>query len=147
MLELRPYHQHYLISCATFMVTNSKECDIIHAQQVASGYEGSMLRADKPYDHKRSHYLLKRKDFQEDDFQVVGISEGRGKNEGTAILECSCDGGKQTFTCTAPGTYERKAEILRNRSTYKMEYVKVKFQNFTEDGIPRFPVALGFRDD
>src|SRR5580700_2636778 len=32
MMELRPYHQNYLISCETFMVTNSKEYDIIHAQ-------------------------------------------------------------------------------------------------------------------
>ena len=55
----------------------------IHTKLVAIGAEGSMLRkADSFYEHKRSHTLLKVKDFHDAEVRVIGYEMGEGRNTG-----------------------------------------------------------------
>ena len=43
-----------------------------------------MIRVDSPYENKRSKNLLKRKEFKDAEYLVVGMEEGDGNRTGTA---------------------------------------------------------------
>lgn len=112
---------------------------------LAAGYEGGMLRNTLglyKFGH-RSNDLLKLKTFVDAEFQVVGVSEGTGKDEGTAIFTCVTDG--KEFQVRPTGTHEERAEYLTNFARYDGKRLTVKYQDLSEDGIPIFPVGVGFR--
>ena len=94
--------------------------------------------------------------FLDDFFQrIVGaVEEGQGKNQGTAMFVCrvadtdqSAETDERTFRVTAPGTYLSKANFLRHAKDYIGKKLSVKYQNLTDEGIPRFPIAIGFKED
>ena len=47
------------------------------------GYEGAILRNNKPYEQKRSYNLQKYKEFHDTEATIVGWVEGQGKRTGT----------------------------------------------------------------
>lgn len=111
------------------------------------GYEGQMIRVDGPYENKRSKGLLKRKDFMDSEYLVIGIDEGGGNRRGTAkSLICKDEKTGMTFNSNIKGTFEYLAEILENRDNYIGKYATVKYFELTPDGVPRFPHAIAFRD-
>ena len=68
----------------TKQVKSDKEAKLIHDYNtIGSGYEGSILRLDGPYQCKRSYNLQKFKDFHDDEATIVGYVDGKGKREGT----------------------------------------------------------------
>lgn len=147
-----PKWQH-IVKVKTLYTPTKEMADKHHATFVAEGYEGSIYRVGlcRYEEDARSKHLLKRKDWLEDDFLVVDIKEGKGKNENTAILVCTTSDDKEDkdkqFDVTAPGTYINKARIFDKAAKYIGKKLSIKYQNLTDDGIPRFPIALGFKDD
>jgi DNA ligase 1 len=123
--------------------------DIHHKTFVELNFEGSIIRlpGGKYEQGKRSRNLLKRKDWKDEDFDITDITEGLGKNAGTAVLTLRSPTG-QVFTVTAPGNYEQKALIWAERAEILVtpHICTVKYQELTDDGIPRFPVALGVKE-
>lgn len=117
-----------------------------HAAYLEQGFEGAIVRLlDAPYElGKRSNCLLKVKSFQDEEFQIVSVSDGVGKFEGCAIFRCVTPGGKE-FDVTPKGTMEERAEMYQQRDTYIGQLLKVQFFEKTQDGLPRFPVGLGVR--
>ena len=57
--------------------------DTMHKKFLKQGYEGSIIRLDGPYQQKRSKYLLKVKDFQDSEAEIIDYAEGKGKRKGT----------------------------------------------------------------
>ena len=47
------------------------------------GYEGAILRNNKPYEQKRSYNLQKYKEFHDTEAKIIGWVEGQGKRTGT----------------------------------------------------------------
>ena len=134
----------------TKYVSTEEAANRAHATFVLQGYEGSIYRTNRCeyQEGKRSPDLLKRKDWQEDDFPVIGVREGKGKNEGTAVFTCQVGTDEKiTFDVTAQGTYEEKAALFRIKSKVIGMRLSIKYQNLTDAGIPRFPIALGFKED
>lgn len=109
------------------------------------GYEGAILRwGTTGYeDGKRSKSLIKIKEWQDDEFLVVGIESSK---DGWARLECALP-NFETFHVSAPGTIWEKTEILDNKHNYIGRMVTVEYANLTADGVPFHPVALHFRDE
>ena len=68
----------------THRVDDEVVYDDLHGSWMAAGYEGSMWRADLPYEQKRSTTLRKRKSFQDAEFECVAIEEGTGSWAGLA---------------------------------------------------------------
>lgn len=63
----------------TFAITTWEQWDKCHEKWVAGGFEGSMGRTPTaPYQNKRTHDLVKRKDFIDNEFQVAKLGEGEG---------------------------------------------------------------------
>ena len=56
---------------------------IAHQTNLDRGYEGSIIRLNGVYEHKRSKNLLKVKDFSDSEAKIVDFVEGKGKRRGT----------------------------------------------------------------
>ena len=73
----------YLEVVEHIVVKDLKHMDIFHENLVKLGAEGTMLRhKDSYYENKRSHNLLKVKDFFDDEVKIIGYEFGSGRNEG-----------------------------------------------------------------
>jgi ATP-dependent DNA ligase len=127
------------------------EAEFLHWHNIwsARGDEGSILR-DGSSGYKvghRSNSLLKHKDFQDDEFTIIDAVEGRGLFEGKAVFKCLLnDGTGRDFDVTPKGTMATKEELLRNKAKYIGEPLTVRFQKYSDDGKPIFPVGISIRD-
>ena len=114
---------------------------------IAQGYEGPMVRnADSLYENKRSFGLQKVKEFQDSEFVVIGINEGRGKLAGHGIFVCRTDAGVE-FAAKQTGGLEKLRLYYDRPDLVVGKKLTVKFQGYTATGAPRFPVALRLRED
>ena len=109
------------------------------------GFEGLMLRLDgRGYEPgRRSTSLLKIKEFEEEEFQVVGFEQS---STGWAICKCVTAEGRR-FDCSAPGSVEEKLEVWRNQGRYLKRYLTIQFAHWTDDGLPFQPTGLRWRED
>lgn len=132
---------------ATVQVKNEQEMFEQHARFVSKGFEGTIVRTDATgYEvGHRSDSLLKYKDFQDDEFKVVAVKEGKGSFTGKAILTCDNKHGG-TFDVTPEGTMEYRAELWQNRKKLVGQYLTVRFQTLSEDYNPIFPIGVDFRE-
>lgn len=112
------------------------------------GYEGAMLRnGDSLYVNKRSYDLLKVKEFQDEEFDICGIEEGRGKLAGhVGAFRCKTVGGTE-FLAKMSGETERLRYYFEDHSLWEGKRLTVQFQGLTgANRVPRFPVGLRIRD-
>lgn len=127
----------------TYFVKDQNELDEYYAQFLEAGYEGQMIRFNKPYENKRSKYLIKRKEFQDEEFEVLKIEEGVGNWAGYAKSITCKNKDDKIFSSGVRGNQDFTKELL----TRNIKYVTVRYQNLTPDGIPRFPVAVAFYEE
>ena len=114
---------------------------------VAQGYEGAMVRnAKSKYVNKRSSDLLKVKEFEDDEFDIIDIQEGRGKLAGHAGAFVCINKNGVEFKAKAKGATEKLREYFENHALWKNKKLTVKYQGLTTYGIPRFPVGVAVRD-
>jgi DNA ligase-1 len=127
-------------------VTNVTEFKQKFTEYIQEGYEGIMLRNKKGlYVNNRSHDLQKYKEFEEDEFVIVGFEEARGRDAGSVIWICATKTGEK-FDCRPIGSLEHRSELFRNASTHIGKMLTVKFQELSENGIPRFPSGKAIRE-
>lgn len=127
-------------------ICNSRQdVDKMHASYVSAGFEGSMIRnLQGGYVNGRSFNLLKRKDWFDAEYQIVDVVEGKGKFTGCAIFVCKVGAGQ--FACTSPGSVDQKRWYWEQRAACIGKDLTVKYQELTDTGIPRFPIAINIRD-
>jgi DNA ligase-1 len=130
----------------TIEVTTMKQIEDAHTHYTGNGYEGIMIRSNGPYKHGRSKDLLKYKKFKDSEYLVVGHTEGTGAHAGTAIFVCN-NGSDKLFNVVMNGPLEKRRDMLKHVGDYYGKYLTVKYQELSTDGIPRFPIGLGFRID
>ena len=131
----------------TDVANNLDDVKRLHAEYVADGYEGLILR-NKAGLYKvghRSADLQKYKEFKDDEYKIVGFKEGDGLEKGCVIWLCETK-DKKPFSVRPRGTHEDRAEAFKTASKQVGKKLTVRFQELTEDGIPRFPVGLAIRD-
>lgn len=123
--------------------TSIETIDMEYGQLLEDGYEGQMVRLDAPYEQKRSAALLKRKEFQDAEFECVSIEEGNGNWAGLAKrVTCRLPDGR-TFGAGIKGNADRAKELL----TEKHLVVTVRYFQMSKDGVPRFPVVTKFHGE
>ena len=118
-----------------------------HDKYVAEGKEGLIIRnKDGLYQlAARSKDLQKYKEFEDAEFKVTGFTDGEGLEKGLVIWICETSAGK-SFHVRPRGTHEARAEIFNEAKDYVSKSLTVRYQELTEEGIPRFPVGIAFRD-
>ena len=144
------YETWGLESSAIRMVeTNFHSCeasvDSAYKDYVDRGYEGQMIRESVPYEYKRSNGLLKRKDFQDEEYLILDICEGKGNKTGMAGFAVLRTESGQVFNSNIKGNHDFLKDLLANRRAYIDSYATVTFFNLTPDGIPRFPYITRLR--
>jgi len=129
----------------TYQVHNWDQVEKLMAQFLEEGYEGAILRDRYGFYEfgYRSYNLIKYKNFEENEFKVVGVKEATGRDIGTAIFICETGEGK-IFNVRPRGTREQRAEWFNNPPIGK--YLTVIYQKYTDEGIPFHPVGKILRD-
>lgn len=133
----------------TIKVNNEEELMEAFEHYQDLGYEGAIVRnAAAPYVGKRSYDLQKIKEFDDAEFKIVGIEEGRGKLMGHAgKFICVTKDGTE-FGAKMKGELSKLKEFYENHKLWKGKKLTVKYQGLTgKNGVPRFPVGMRLRDE
>lgn len=107
------------------------------------GGEGLMLRQPgSRYEAGRSHTLLKVKSFKDDEARVVGHLPGAGKHKGRlGALEVELRDGTRFSVGTGLSDQER------GNPPPVGTIITFRYQELSNDGVPRFPSYVGVRID
>jgi ATP-dependent DNA ligase len=158
---VKPFHERYAILqdlfrtiigstlqlCPTKEVAKESELKPAHDAYVAAGYEGLMIRNKTGLYAvgDRSNDLLKMKEFEDDEFKIIGFYEADGAEKGCVMWRCVTPKGVE-FGCRPEGTREDRQELFKHGVEYVGKMLTVRYQNLTPDGVPRFPVGITIRD-
>ena len=149
--ELNSFVPQYIHFTRTFLVKDEEEMMNTFELFLREGYEGAMARnTEGEYQGKRSYNLQKIKEFQDAEFKIVGIEEGRGGYAGCGIFIChspTAPKGDDTFSVKMRGPKERLMEFLKDETLWKGKELVVKYQYISKYGIPIFPVGERFKED
>jgi hypothetical protein len=128
-------------------LSDTDAVDPLHDKFVTQGYEGLMIRNVKgPYKlNGKSKHLQKYKSFQDDEFKIVGYTEGKGDYVGTVIWICETPDGKQ-FRVKPNGTHAYRSKLFDEADSHIGKEITVRFFELTDGGLPRHPTGGWFRD-
>ena len=124
------------------------EAKMLHDVHLAQGYEGSMLRLNKPYEQKRSYNLQKFKDFSDTEATIIGYEAGKGKFTGLIGKFFMQDDDGNEFGCPIGKGYnfaDRKA-ILDNVHDYIGQRATFTYFQRTQAGSYRHPLFKTLRN-
>jgi len=155
-------------------VNNENEVEEIEQEVLADGYEGLMLRnLYGTYKFGRSSMkeakLMKLKRFEDDEATIVDMeplyenqnaptTNALGRTERSShqenlvaqnmmgALNVKLKNGKE-FSIGTGFDHETRKDLWMRKKKLIGKQVKFKFQELSADGIPRFPVFLGLRDE
>jgi DNA ligase-1 len=132
----------------THIVKSEKELEDLYKTFLDDQQEGAILRIlGKPYENKRTKYLLKYKPVDDAEYDVVSIQDGDGKfaNRVSTITCKRIDGGKyldgtDTFDATFKGTDEDAIDIWNDGDPVLKagERVTIHFNGVTGYGKPNY---------
>lgn len=139
--------QPNLVFVSTGMVHREYEIPEFLEEALEEGYEGIMLRnLTSPYVNKRSYDLQKVKVFDDSEFDIIGVKEGRGKMQGLAIFECVTPEGNP-FEAKLEGELSGLKKYFDDHSLWTGKKLTVRYQGFTgKNKVPRFPIGVAVRD-
>lgn len=138
-----------IVVVETVICKDEKELMEYREKCLEAGYEGAMVRnLDAPYEYKRSKHLQKLKIMEDAEFVITGVEEGRGKLSGHAgSFLCTTPNG-DIFKAKLKGSLSNLKEYWINSTPYIGKTLTVQFQGYTnKNNVPRFPVALRFREE
>ena len=149
VLDIFAHTPHRVIPVVTELVHDDAEIADWHRffTSPEQGFEGTIIRTPGGVytPGHRSVNLLKHKDFVDEEFIIVDTMDGKGKFEGAIMFKCVTADGRE-FDCGLRGSIDDRKVMFANREQYLGKLLTVKFQEKTEDGIPRFPVGISIRD-
>ena len=137
----------YLSLVENILVNNEAQIHEAQRKFVEEGYEGAMVRnlTGAYAIGKRSANLQKVKTFLDGEYPIVGFTQGTGGETGCVIWICETPDGKR-FRVRPRGTQEDRKVLFQNGSDYVGQQLTVRYQELTDDGVPRFPVGIAIRD-
>ena len=137
---------NYIEIVPTISINDETDLKKLHAKALRMGYEGTILRwGDAGYKSKsRSSNLLKYKDFQDLSCKIVDVEPSVKRPEQGQFI---CEYKNVSFGCGMKFSHLEREDILVNASDYIGQTAEIRFFEYSEDGIPRFPVCVGFRLD
>ena len=149
--------KHFCI-VPSYLAYNLDDILDLHEQMVKMGVEGTVikmltngakeerLRQLSYYRfNKRCNNVLKLKDVEDDEFEIVDIVSATGRERGTAVFVLKTGDGKE-FRASPMGDSELRKEYLDNKRHLKGKMATVVYQNLSDEGIPRFPKVKTVRD-
>lgn len=131
----------------THIINRKDEINNMHDKYVKDGYEGIMIRnMDGLYKKDyRCKDLQKFKKFKEDEYEIIGFREGQNTEKGCVVWICKTEEEKE-FSVRPEGTQNMRKEYFKNGEKSIGKKLTVKYQELTDNNIPRFPVGKSIRD-
>jgi DNA ligase 1 len=131
-------------------IGGKNEKDVLAAEEsfVEEGYEGAMVRnlnGEYLFGH-RSNDLLKVKSSQDAEYKIVGFTHGKGSHSKAVKWICKTSDGIE-FEVNPKAPLKVKEQLFHDGKKHIGKWLKVKYQNLTVDGKPRFARSVGFRDE
>lgn len=113
-----------------------------HKKYISLGYEGVIIRNKLGHyqESYRSKNLQKYKEFIDDEYKIIGFTDGTGIEKGLIIWTCETKSGSQ-FQVRPKGTHDERRELYNKGNMFIEKYLTVVYQELTDDGIPRFPTT------
>jgi ATP-dependent DNA ligase len=109
-------------------------------------FEGVILRSrDCIYINKRSLQLRKYKEFMDEEFEIVGVYHDPGVDRTQFSWKCVMKDGTE-FKAKPTGSEAEKRIWYDNQDDYIGEMLTVRYQELSDDGIPRFPRGIEIRN-
>jgi DNA ligase 1 len=131
-------------------IVNEEHLDEMFKDVVSEGGEGLMIRQPRSlYEGKRSKTLLKMKVAFDTECIITGYNPGTGKYDGKLgsfkcqIIEGAVSAGKQ-FNVSGMNDVIRSNYLTSHPIGTR---ITIAFNDYTKDGIPRFPRYLRKRED
>lgn len=144
--DVSPYGK-YIVRVPTYYMVDAAQLYSAFNRYLEEGYEGAMWRdPEGVYESgQRSWGLIKVKDFDEGEFEIVDVEEATGRDEGTAIFICVTD-KEVEFNVRPMGTREQRREYLENFDDYVGKLLTVRHQGWTKEGKPFHARGVIIRD-
>ena len=145
-VNLKLEKEDCLVIVPTVEIHGREQLDRCYEDYIEAGYEGQMVRLDGPYENKRSPKLLKRKEFIDEEYKILGYEEGEGNRAGTIKhFKFKNKDGKE-FNSNVKGSFSYLTKLLEIADTLIGKDATIKYFNLTPDGVPRFPYVIAIRD-
>ena len=145
-VNLKLEKEDCLVIVPTVEIHGREQLDRCYEDYIEAGYEGQMVRLDGPYENKRSPKLLKRKEFVDEEYKILGYEEGEGNRAGTIKhFKFKNKDGKE-FNSNVKGSFSYLTKLLEIADTLIGKDATIKYFNLTPDGVPRFPYVIAIRD-
>lgn len=118
---------------------------------ITKQHEGMILRnaAGVYACNQRSSCLQKLKEFQDAEFRIVGFEEAQGRAKGMIVYVCeyeTAQGTKDRFSVVRRGTHKERTDWFQEGSRHIGKWLTVRFQKYSDNGAPIFPVGIDIRD-
>ncbi len=139
----------------TIKIDSEEESTKYYKKVIKNGYEGIVYKSmGKPYAYsfhkaKRSQWYLKRKQFFDDEFEIVNFTHGKGKDKDAVIFVFKTKKGEE-FNSVPNGTYEYKKDLyqrcLKDFSQFHGQFATIRYEKLSTKGIPQANHMIAFRD-
>lgn len=131
----------------TWVVKSYTELNTLYQKFLADNQEGGIIRIlGKPYETKRSRYLLKYKPVDDDEFRILSVQDGKGKFA-NRIATVTCEkldrspylDGETTFDATFKGTERDAFKAWDERQNLVGKVVTIYYNATSGYGKPNYP--------
>ena len=147
-LAVASFYSYCVKYVPTSVVYHYNHAQLKHEAFLERGYEGSILRLNKPYEQKRSYSLQKFKDFHDAEATIIGYVKGKGKRTGTLGKFIMKDDEGIEFGCP-PGkgfNYKDLTKILNNIDDYIGQRATFTYFERTKANSYRHPMFKTLRN-
>ena len=138
----------------TYLISDEEQLKEYHERFLGEGYEGTMVRwGDEGYKiNGRSSNLLKYKDFEDITATIKDVvPNDADPTHGSFIFDWEgAKGhplGDNILGCGMKFSHAEREEILTNKNNYIGQTAELRFFEYSDTGVPRFPVCVGLRLD
>jgi len=153
-----PDNHSHIIKVPSPIAYSMDDINRIHTQNLQNGFEGSIVRnMDALYEFDfRSHNLIKKKDFTDSEFMIVGgkaeeISEedadGNIVTQRAVVFICQMDdGSNDTFDVRPKGSVALRVKWLNEIDSLIGKYLTIRYEGRTDYNKPQGPIGQAIRD-
>ncbi|MAS49248.1 MAG: hypothetical protein CL557_17765 [Alphaproteobacteria bacterium] len=141
--DLRARH---IVEVPTHEVSTIGDAKLWHEDFLKQGYEGSIIRLNKPYEQKRSYNLQKFKDFQDSEATITGWVEGQGKRIGTIGKFLARDAEGNEFGMPVMAHYKTMEKMYDIADWYIGKIATFTYFQRTPSGSYRHPLYKCIRN-
>ena len=145
---------NHLLFVDSYEIKGEKDLKEYHAKFLKEGYEGTMIRwGDASYKvNGRSENLLKYKDFQDIACEIIDIEPAEQRPEwGVPVLKYTnkklTGTNEVIFRAGTKMSHDERKDLLQNKGNFIGKTAEIRFFEWTDEGVPRFPVMYGIRLD